>query len=81
MRGIPTRFLGEAIAAFRRQELDAGTIVFDSVHPRWSFVKTNEKGLVIEAAEKRPPSRNATAGFYHFNKVKLLREGRAAHDQ
>ncbi len=61
--------LGEAIAAFRRQELDAGTIVFDSVHPRWSFVKTNEKGLVIEAAEKRPLSRNATAGFYYFRRA------------
>lgn len=60
--------LGDAIADFRRQDLDAGTIVFDSVHPRWSFVKTNEKGLVVEAAEKRPLSRNATAGFYYFRK-------------
>lgn len=57
-----------AIQSMREMELDAGTVVFDSVHPRWSYVKTNEEGLVIEAAEKRPISRNATAGLYYFKK-------------
>lgn len=64
--------LGEAIAAFRKGNYDAGTVVFDSVHPRWSFVKTNEDGLVIEAAEKRPLSRNATAGLYYFKRGALF---------
>ena len=62
--------LAEIVARFREKKLDAGTVVFDSVHPRWSFVKTDEDDLVIEAAEKRPISRNATAGVYYF------REGR-----
>ncbi|MCC2624726.1 MAG: putative nucleotidyltransferase [Burkholderiales bacterium] len=44
---------------------DAGCLVFDSVHPRWSYVKL-EDGLVVEAAEKKPISRNAIAGFYYF---------------
>lgn len=56
------------LADFRRRELDAGTIVFDSVHPRWSFVKTDDAGFVIEAAEKRPISRLATAGVYYFRR-------------
>ncbi|WP_349367891.1 glycosyltransferase family 2 protein [Salinarimonas sp.] len=60
--------LGEALADFRSRGLDAGTVVFDSVHPRWSYVKTDESGLVIEAAEKRPVSRDATAGVYWFAK-------------
>ena len=47
---------------------DAGVITFESVHPRWSFVKTDENNLVIEATEKRPISKNAIAGFYYFNK-------------
>ena len=55
---------------FRSRDLDAGTIVFDSVHPRWSFVKTDDAGLVIEAAEKRPISRLATAGVYYFRRGK-----------
>ncbi len=60
--------LVRVIEDFRARALDAGTVVFDSVHPRWSFVKTNEDELVIEAAEKRPISRNATAGIYYFRK-------------
>lgn len=60
--------LGAVIEGFRARDLDAGTVVFDSVHPRWSFVKTDANGQVIEAAEKRPISRNATAGIYYFRK-------------
>ena len=58
--------LAAAIAAFTERELDGGIVVFDDVHPRWSFVRTDENGLVVEAAEKRPISRLATAGFYYF---------------
>lgn len=58
--------LPEIIAHFRKRELDAGVIVFESVHPRWSYVRTDEKNHVVEAAEKNPISRMATAGFYYF---------------
>ena len=47
---------------------DAGVIVFDDIHPRWSYVKMDEKNCVIEAAEKNPISRNATTGFFYFRK-------------
>lgn len=64
--------LQTTIESFRRRGLDAGTVVFDSVHPRWSFVKTDDDGLVIEASEKRPISRNATAGIYYFREGRLF---------
>ncbi len=57
------------IRSFRKQCLDAGTVVFDSVHPRWSFVRVDEQGMVTEASEKRPISRHATAGFYYFRRA------------
>ncbi len=60
--------LGAAVSDFRRRDLDGGTVVFDSVHPRWSFVRVGTDGLVTEAAEKRPISRHATAGFYYFRR-------------
>jgi hypothetical protein len=41
-------------------------VTFDAVHPRWSYVRVGEDGLVREAAEKRPISRLATAGTYWF---------------
>ncbi|MCY1740376.1 glycosyltransferase family 2 protein [Ensifer sp. SL37] len=54
------------VDGFERRGLDAGTIVFRSVHPRYSFVRLDEKKNVIEAAEKNPISNVATAGFYYF---------------
>ena len=58
--------LSSVIDDFKRRKLDAGVICFDSVHPRWSYVRLNEDKLVVEAAEKRPLSRHAVAGFYYF---------------
>lgn len=51
---------------FRSRELAAGVVTFPSVHPRYSYVRVDKKGLVVEAAEKKPISRLATAGFYWF---------------
>ena len=51
---------------FRSRRLDGGTVTFPSIHPRYSYVRLSDNDLVIEAAEKRPISRNATAGFYWF---------------
>ncbi len=56
------------VAGFKGRSLDAGVVVFKSVHPRYSYVKLDTAGHVIEAAEKRPISQNATAGFYWYRK-------------
>jgi HAD superfamily hydrolase (TIGR01509 family) len=45
---------------------DGGIVTFKSIHPKWSFAKVNENGLVIEVAEKNPISDNATVGFYYW---------------
>lgn len=47
---------------------DGGIVTFESTHPKWSFVKTGENGLVTEVAEKVPISNRATAGIYYFRK-------------
>lgn len=54
------------IRYFEDQEADGGVVIFKDVHPKYSYVKLDENGCVIEAAEKRPISMNATAGFYYF---------------
>jgi len=56
----------EIVEGFRRRNLDAGVVVFHSIHPRYSYVRVDENEFVVEAAEKRPISTNATAGFYWF---------------
>jgi dTDP-glucose pyrophosphorylase len=58
------------INGFINDKLDGGVVVFKSVHPRYSFVKINEKKLVVEASEKNPISNLATTGFYWFSKGK-----------
>ena len=58
--------LQDVIATFK--DNDAGVITFESIHPRWSYVRLNEINQVIETAEKRPISRIAIAGFYYFAK-------------
>ncbi len=60
--------LAEIIDGFETAGLDAGAITFDAVHPRWSYVRPGPDGLVVEAAEKRPISRLATAGAYWFRR-------------
>ena len=53
----------------RKRELDAGTLIFQSVHPRYSFVKL-EDNFVVEVAQRNPISSNATAGVFWYQKTK-----------
>ncbi len=53
---------------FKSRKLDAGTICFKSVHPKWSFVRLDENKKIVETSEKRPLSKNAIAGFYYFQR-------------
>lgn len=45
---------------------DGGIVTFKATHPKWSFAKVNDDGLVTEVAEKNPISDNATAGYYYW---------------
>ena len=35
-------------------DVDAMVYTFESVHPKWSFVKTNSRGIVTKVVEKQP---------------------------
>lgn len=50
------------------KDSDAGVITFESIHPRWSYIRLNGENKVIETAEKRPISKSAIAGFYFFTR-------------
>lgn len=55
-----------AVENFRSRGLDAGVVSFQSIHPRYSYVSLDENAMIVEASEKRPISKHATAGFYWF---------------
>ncbi len=63
-----TRNWSEVISEFKERNYDGEVICFDSVHPKWSYVKLDDNGFVVEAAEKRPISRYATTGQYYYKK-------------
>ena len=41
-------------------------LTFTATHPKWSFAKLDQNGLVTEVAEKKPISDIATAGIYYW---------------
>lgn len=50
----------------KQKNLDAQAVTFPSLHPRYSYVRT-ENDLVIEAAEKQTISKIASAGIFLFS--------------
>jgi len=60
--------LNRVLEIHRTNNFDAAVIIFNSVHPRWSYVRLDDNSLVIETAEKRPFSKQAIAGFFYFKK-------------
>lgn len=58
--------LSKIVDHFLDRDVDAGVVCFNSVHPKWSYVRLDEQENIIETAEKRPLSRFAIAGFYFF---------------
>jgi HAD superfamily hydrolase (TIGR01509 family) len=50
------------------QNVDGGIVTFRSTHPKWSFVKVDERGYVTEVAEKNPISDIATVGIYYWKR-------------
>ncbi|WP_080832505.1 glycosyltransferase family 2 protein [Cohnella massiliensis] len=65
---IQDNLFEQGINYFIRKSFDGGIITFPAVHPKWSYVRLDENNYVIEVAEKKPISKNATAGVYYFRK-------------
>lgn len=52
----------------RNKNCDALIMTFNASHPKWSYARTDASGKVLETAEKKVISNNATAGVYYFKK-------------
>ena len=49
-------------------DTDGGILTFKNTHPKFSYVKCNDSGLVTEVAEKKVISNQATVGIYYWSK-------------
>ncbi len=60
--------LDDFVADLERRELDGSILTFAADHPKWSYARVGQDGLVREVAEKRPISPHATVGLYLFRR-------------
>jgi HAD superfamily hydrolase (TIGR01509 family) len=49
-------------------DIDGGILTFNATHPKWSFVRLDNNGYVVEVAEKKPISNIATIGVYYWRR-------------
>lgn len=58
----------EFMYQMNEKSYDGAIICFEATHPKWSFAKTDENGIITEVAEKNPISNQATAGLYYWKR-------------
>ncbi len=71
--------VSDVILDFKRRQLDGGTLVFRSVHPRYSYVRLNDDGMAVEFAQQFQISKNATTGVFWFKKTEDFVESAKAN--
>ena len=64
--------LKDFILDAKERKLDGSILTFkdDERNPKWSFVLKNDKGNVVQVAEKQPISSEASVGIYYFARGK-----------
>jgi HAD superfamily hydrolase (TIGR01509 family) len=50
-------------------DCDGSILTFPASDTKWSYARTDERGRVLEVAEKKPISPHATVGIYYFKRV------------
>ena len=59
----------KAMYSFISKKIDGAILTFKSTHPKWSYAKTKKNSdEVIQVAEKKVISENATVGIYYWKK-------------
>jgi HAD superfamily hydrolase (TIGR01509 family) len=62
----------EIMYHFSSKKIDGGILTFKNMHPKWSYARVNKFNKVIEVAEKKVISDNATVGVYYWKKGSLF---------
>lgn len=60
------------LEAIRERKLDGMIMTMKTDDPKWSYVRLDENGYVIETAEKKVISDMGTVGIFNFTKGKYL---------
>jgi len=60
--------INEYLDAMASRNLDGMIMTMRSQDPKWSYAKTDENGIVVETAEKKVISPDATVGIFNFKR-------------
>lgn len=60
--------INDFIKEARKDTKDGLIMTFKASHPKWSYARTDANGKVLEVAEKKVISNDATVGLYYFRK-------------
>ena len=58
----------EFMYSMQGDTIDGGILTFKNTHPKWSYVKLDDKKLVAEVREKEVISNEATVGIYYWTR-------------
>ena len=72
---VTQKLPAEIVERIISEDADAGTVVFRSDSPRWSYVRTDSNNHVLEIAEKKVISGFATTGLFYFRDVATFIDG------
>lgn len=67
--------VGAFVERMRALHADGGILTFRDDDPKWSYARCDETGRVVEVAEKRVISEQATVGVYYFRRGADFAEG------
>jgi dTDP-glucose pyrophosphorylase len=70
--------INDFISKAREGAWDGYIMTFETSHPKWSYARLNAEGRVVEVAEKKVISQNATVGIYYYKHGKDYVEGAEA---
>ena len=56
----------KSIYNFNSKKYDGAILTFEAIHPKWSYAKCDKNKIVLEVAEKKVISKNATVGVYFW---------------
>lgn len=56
----------KSIYDFTNKNIDGAILTFKSIHPKWSYARCDKNNFVLEVAEKKVISDNATVGVYFW---------------
>ncbi len=58
----------KSLYKFNSKKYDGAILTFNAIHPKWSYAKCDSNNLVLEVAEKKVISKNATVGVYFWRR-------------